>query len=312
MPISFGSQLSSAATNNTFLDKTIADAKKGKLGIYKVSSSESGAIEDVQDYINEIATVGGISGEGDVNATTYSSTEFISNGDNRKVAIGKLDDALKALSDNVAAGAIKFKGYISDTAYVTANGAAVGGAVYYNSTTGKVRFYDDVELEWKVIGDQVVGVQENLGFGNGSNTDFAITNAPINDEAINVYVNGVLAYKDEYSITLPTITFLSAPAIGATVYVSYLTNGSPASPIISVGTNSVLYLSITALDVTNKFKTLPSLPAEPTKILADAVGGTTLQYGVDFNLVGSNFDWDGFLLDGIIANGDVIRVQYFN
>jgi hypothetical protein len=312
MPISFGSQLSSASVNNNFLDKTINDAKKGVLGLYKTLPGDADAITDTQNFINKLATVDGVAGEGDLNATTYSSTNNISNGDNRKVAIGKLDAALKLLQDDVAAGTIKFKGYISDSAYVTANGAAQGGDVYYNSTTGKVRFYDDVELAWKVIGDQVVGVQENIGVGNGSNTGFTITNAPLNDEALNVYVNGVLAYKEEYTISLPTITFLVAPSIGSTVYVSYLTNGSPASPVISVGTNVVAYLSILPADVTNKFKTLASAPIEPTKILVDAVGGTTLQYGVDFNVIGADLNWNGFLLDGIIANGDVLRVQYFN
>jgi hypothetical protein len=94
MPIQFKSKLSSSVANATFLDKTIDDLKKGKLGLYKVTSSEVGAIQDVQVYINEIADVLGVAGEGDIESKDYSSTNFIENGDDRKVAIGKLDAGL--------------------------------------------------------------------------------------------------------------------------------------------------------------------------------------------------------------------------
>ena len=53
MPIQFGSNLSSATANNTFLDKTVDDAKKGVFGLYKTLPSDPDAIADVQDKINE-------------------------------------------------------------------------------------------------------------------------------------------------------------------------------------------------------------------------------------------------------------------
>lgn len=312
MPISFRSRLTSAGVNTVFLDKTIDDLKKGKLGLYKVDTSESSAITDVQQYIAEIVDTVGIAGEGDSASKDYSSENYISNGDNRKVAIGKLDEALKILDDKVGDGPIKLKSYISDSAYETANGSPTGGEVYYNTTTGKARYYDAIAASWKVIGDQVVGIQEEIGTGNGLNTDFIITNAPLNDEALNVFVNGVLAYKDEYTITLPTISFVSPPAIGSTIYVSYLSNGSPASPIISAGVNNVTYLTATATDISNKFITLPSAPSEPTKILVDVIDGLSLQYGADFSVSGDQLGWDGLSLDGVIESGDTIRVQFFN
>lgn len=261
--------------------------------------------------MSEIALVLGIDGEGDLAPSDYSSTEFIDSGDDRKVAIGKLDASLKTIYDLIIDGTIKVKSYISDSAYETDNGIPSGGEIYYNSTTGKVRYYDSIEANWKVIGDQVVGFQENLGTGNGLNTDFSLTNLPLNDEALNVFVNGLIVDKADYTYSAGLISFLTAPATGSIVYVSYLSNGTPASPIISAGTNNVLYLTITALDVSNKYVTLPALPVEPTKLMGDIIGGGTLQYGYDFNVIGSNFNWSGFLLDGVVANGDVIRVQYF-
>jgi hypothetical protein len=102
MPIQFKSKLSSTIANQTFLDKTINDLKKGKLGLYKVDTLETGYIDDVQNFINEIASTSGISGEGDSLSKTYSSEEIIANGDDRKEAIGKLDAQVKLNVDAIA------------------------------------------------------------------------------------------------------------------------------------------------------------------------------------------------------------------
>lgn len=37
----------------------------------------------------------------------------------------------------------RFPAYVDDAAFVTDNGAAVDGNVYYNTTTNKVRIYED-------------------------------------------------------------------------------------------------------------------------------------------------------------------------
>jgi hypothetical protein len=311
MPIQFKSQLSSAIANQTFLDKTVDDVKKGVLGLYKTTIGEATSVVDLQAYLNEISLTVGITGEGDATAGIYSSTNVISNGDDRKVAIGKLDDSLNDLRVQVDNGTIRLKQYISDSAYESGNGAPIGGEVYYNTTTGKARYYDAIESNWKVIGDQVIGIQENLGTGNGSNVNFATANLPLNTEALNVFINGLIVVKADYTYSSGIITFNTAPSLGSVVYVSYLSNGTPASPIISAGTNNVFYLSITPTNVTNKYVTLASTPLEPTKLLGDIVGGGTLEYGYDFNMVGQNFNWNGFALDGLISSGDLIRVQYF-
>lgn len=99
MPIPFKAPLSSEVANNTFLDKTIDDLKKGKLGLYKVDVGEADAIADVQNFLNEQADASGVTGENDPNSKTYSSHEIISDGDNRKVAIGKLDAQAKTNLD---------------------------------------------------------------------------------------------------------------------------------------------------------------------------------------------------------------------
>ena len=103
MPIAFKAPLTSAGANATFVDKTIDDAKKGVLALYKNLPNDVDAIEDIQDYVNEIASTVGITGEGDPNQEVYSSHNYVTSGDNRKVAIGKLDAQAKVNEINILA-----------------------------------------------------------------------------------------------------------------------------------------------------------------------------------------------------------------
>lgn len=96
MPVSYKSPANSSILNATFLDKTQDDEMTGKL---TMSDSDSTTISDAQDYINDIADSDGTIGEGDPNRKTYSSHEIIADGDNRKVAVGKLDAQVKVNLD---------------------------------------------------------------------------------------------------------------------------------------------------------------------------------------------------------------------
>jgi len=98
MPINFKAPLSSATANNTFLDKTIDDTTIGKI---TMNNGNSTLIDDPQNYINELADVDGVLSEGDATAKDYSSNNFINDGDNRKVAIGKLDAQVKVNRDDI-------------------------------------------------------------------------------------------------------------------------------------------------------------------------------------------------------------------
>lgn len=278
----------------------------------------------MQDYLNEIATNIGQDGENDPNANVYANTNYISNGQNRKQAIESLDLAALLIQNNVDTlnnafnqylqdGSFKIRGYISDNAYETANGAPSGGEIYYNTTTGFIRYYNGIDLNWGDVGKTVLGIQETpTGVVDGVNTSFDIANLPLNNEALNVFVNGLIVPKSKYSFTSPTITFNTAPFLGQTVYVSYLSEGNPSTPVISAGTNNVIYYSVSGADVTAKQFILPSTPSTPSHVLVDVVGGSTIRFGTDFTIAGNVFDWDGLTLDGIISAGDIFRIQFFN
>lgn len=335
MPILYKSKLSSSVANATFLDKTIDDVKKGILTLYKVNISDPETITDVQDYINEIASISGIDGEGDALATTYSSEQIIANGDDRKIAIGKLDAQVKVNLDNITTntddiatnasdiadiqtilndGEILIKSYADDASYELENGVLpfVGKtAIYYNSTSGLLRYYDDVATTWEDVGKTPIGKHEFLGYGNGVTVDFSITNLPLTDESFVVYRNGLKVPKSEYSFSTPTITFSTAPYAGQAIDVWILTEGSPTLSTVVAGTQVVEYKTLDATDVSNKYITLPSTPADVTKVILDIIKGSSQQYGVDYNVSGTQLSWNGLALDGVLNIGDILRYHYF-
>lgn len=162
MPIPFKSQLTSAGANATFLDKTIDDIKTGKLTLRK-SASDPTEIDDAQVFINEIASINGINGESDPNATTYSSEVIIANGDDRKVAIGKLDAQVATNQTGIATNASDISTINTDitnnkrTTYANEAIAASGEVTVDNDVFTQVR---------RVSGDGAAVTASNTPFGD--------------------------------------------------------------------------------------------------------------------------------------------------
>ncbi len=91
--------------------------------------------------------------------------------------------------------------------------------------------------------------------------------------------------------------------VGATVV-----PGGPGEAVITIaGAGAVLpeYHTVTALELAAKQFTLSSAP---TIQWADVVSGPPLENAVDYQVAGNIFSWNGLGLDGIVAEGDVIRV----
>ena len=91
MTVDFKSNVTSNNTNTAYISKTADDEKTGKLGL---NDGNSAAIDSTQVFINQVADTNGET-EGDTNRKVYSSNNFISDGDDRKVVGGKLDTQLK-------------------------------------------------------------------------------------------------------------------------------------------------------------------------------------------------------------------------
>ncbi len=57
--------------------------------------------------------------------------------------------------------------------------------------------------------------------GNGSTVAFTLASSPANENATNVYINGVYQQKNTYSVSTTTLTFSEAPPTTSTIEVSY-------------------------------------------------------------------------------------------
>ena len=181
----FNKGLASKTASNTFV------------GIQTLDNAGSNKIVDLQKAINTIFEIVGGS-ELALNNGDYENNNFVADGDSRKVAISKLDGALKALSDSVASiqapiftnlGTLQFSsgGTITlsetagmmnvlvegGTASVTASATPFGASpvirdnalveIIGNDDTKKVTFvYADVDGGCLLFGDQELGLGASL------------------------------------------------------------------------------------------------------------------------------------------------------
>lgn len=65
-----------------------------------------------------------------------------------------------------------------------------------------------------------VALLANLS-GDGAQTTFTLPSAPINENATNVYINGVYQQKNTYSVASTSLTFSEAPPDNSTIEVTY-------------------------------------------------------------------------------------------
>lgn len=79
----------------------------------------------------------------------------------------------------------------------------------------------------------LIGTYDNIGsaasgsalianfVGTGSQVNFTLPSAPINENATNVYVSGIYQQKNTYSIVGVTITFSQAPPLTSNIEIAY-------------------------------------------------------------------------------------------
>lgn len=64
------------------------------------------------------------------------------------------------------------------------------------------------------------GLLDNFS-GNGSQTSFTLTAAPLNENATNVYINGIYQQKNTYNIISATLLFSQAPPFNSSIEITY-------------------------------------------------------------------------------------------
>jgi hypothetical protein len=89
-----GQEASATTFNDAFLSRSVDCDTTAVITLANTSDPDSGSsIQNVQRFINEIASAAGIAGQGDAAATTYSSNNVVANSETYKESIGRLDAA---------------------------------------------------------------------------------------------------------------------------------------------------------------------------------------------------------------------------
>lgn len=208
---------------------------------------------------------------------------------------------------------------LNDTAGTPTEGIITGTGSDLSLSDKQTLFliYDSASARWRVIGGTGagggVGFQETpAGAVDGVNDTFGpLFYIPSTDESILVFIDGIALKNTEWSHVGFNIELVVPPALGQSVYVFYMTQGSiPPLPIIS-GILKTEYRTLTAGEITAAEIVLVQTPATPTEVILDAIGGGSAQfYGDDFNVTGTTLSWLGLPLDGLLTAGDKLRVVY--
>ncbi len=86
-----------------------------------------------------------------------------------------------------------------------------------------------------------------------------------------------------------------------------LTSGTPG-----IGGYQVDYYVLSSDEVAAKEVTLSGTPTHPTRTLLDITdGGGSRIYSLDFTVSGDILSWDSLRLDGILEEGDELRIVWF-
>jgi hypothetical protein len=91
MAVSDGQPVNASVTNAAYLSRTVDSDTVAKITLDDPDVVSGDTINNAQRYINEIADSDGTDGEGDATRKQYSSNNVVTDGDDRKTAIGKLD-----------------------------------------------------------------------------------------------------------------------------------------------------------------------------------------------------------------------------
>jgi len=164
-------ELSSVKANADYLLKTEDDIITGILSLEQGGNLNS-HISDLQGHLFTLADIIGITGEADPNAKIYANTNYIADGDNRKVVVEKLDAQAKVNADNIAGNLV----LITDNAaaiqaILDSIGAASGICpLDANSKIPSIHL-PDVLLEYKGIWDADTNTP-TLADGTGSLNDW--------------------------------------------------------------------------------------------------------------------------------------------
>ncbi len=201
-----------ADINGGAIDGTVIGGSSAAAGNFTTLGA-SGAITGTlgtaaQTNITSVGTLSSLTVSGDV--TVDTNTLKVDSSNNR---VGILN-ASPDVSLDVGSATDAMHVPVGTTAQRPGSPAA--GYFRYNSTTGGFEGYTDA---WGAIAGGGGGVAPSIDTmtGDGSDTTLALTNAPVNENATFVTIDGVTQHKSTYSVSGTTLTFSTAPPTGSAV-----------------------------------------------------------------------------------------------
>lgn len=104
----------------------------------------------------------------------------------------------------------------ADDAEASANAAAGSASAAADSASTATGVASTINQALDSFNDALASVIPSFQqfSGNGSQTAFTLSTAPVNEDAIDVYISGVYQQKSQYSVSGVTLTFTAAPASG--------------------------------------------------------------------------------------------------
>ncbi len=166
--------------------------------------------------------------------------------------------------------------------------------IFSNGNTVK---YANLSQIKSYIGGVSSSLVKNDYTGDGTTTDFTLSNAPFSNLYTNVFINGVYQEKETYTVTGTTLAFLTAPPNNLSIEVIT----TVASSVVP-GANSLTNFQTTGDGTTIAF-TLPAAPANEnfTNVFINGV----YQNKTTYNVAGSTLSFTS----GAPATGDIIEVM---
>ena len=125
--------------------------------------------------------------------------------------------------------------------YTTSSGLTPHTNPIVLDSAGRVPSGGEIWLELRLYkfilatsGDVAIATFDNVGgsfntapiianfTGDGATVAFTLLSSPVNENATNVYINGVYQQKNTYSVAASIITFSEAPPDTSTIEISYV------------------------------------------------------------------------------------------
>lgn len=234
MSISDGQSATGANFNAAFLSRTQNSATIGEVTLNNTSNPNSGAqVVNAQRAINELFDADGTAGEGDAARKNYASNNYIADGDSRKTALEKLDQALFAVANTASDAAPEINTFTLSAGDITNKFVTLTSTPSSPSTTllsvkgYPIQFYTDDYvvtgnvLDWTgtpldgtlIAGDKLKVIfwvasspeveQRTITSGENTAKQLTLASSPVTPSKVILSVAGLpdQFYGDDYIVT---------------------------------------------------------------------------------------------------------------